>query len=260
MTGLSHLVTDLVDRLVFPLLGGDTPGRPPLPSWTVSPLQCPLFALFSGRGVLTARTAGAEQQDVEISESDGKQTTHIRIDYPGDALEVTHHVTVYDGASLFETWQTVRNVGAAPVDITRLDSLVVDLAPAEYEMLSFTSGWGAEFEGVRTPVRGDEDLRLETRRGRSSHDRHPWFALFRSDGAILSGSVAWSGNWVFRFEGRDDGVIRLSGGLNDWEFAHTLAPGAVIDSVPVVITLGSGGDLNTVSLQYARVGRRHWYP
>jgi len=252
-------VTDLVDRLVFPLLGDNIPGQPPLPSWTVSPLQDPLFAVFIGSGVLTARTAGAALQDVATSTSDGKQTTRIRIDYPGYALEVTHHVTVYDGASLFETWQTVRNVGAAPVDVTRLDSLVVDLGPADYEMLSFTSGWGAEFESVRTPVRSDEDVRLETRHGRSSHDRHPWFALFRPDGAILSGSVAWSGNWVFRFEGREDRVIRLSGGLNDWEFAHTLAPGGTIDSVPVAIAVASGGDLNTVSLQYAHVGRRHWY-
>ncbi|HSH77005.1 MAG TPA: alpha-galactosidase [Herpetosiphonaceae bacterium] len=253
-------MTDLVDRLVFPLLGGGTLNQPSLPAWAASSPQGPLFAVFSGSGVLTARTAGAVLQDVETSASDGKRTTHIRIDYAKDALEVTHHVTVYDGVSLFETWQTVRNTSAAPVEVIRLDSLVVDLAPAEYEMLSFTSGWGAEFESVRTPVRSDEVLRLETRRGRSSHDLHPWFALFRPDGSILSASIAWSGNWVFRFEGREDGVIRLSGGVNDWEFAHTLAPGAAIDSVPVVIALGSGGDLNTVSLQYARVGRRHWYP
>ncbi len=72
--------------------------------------------------------------------------------------------------------------------------------------------------------------------------------------------MAWSGNWVFRFEQRDDGGVRLSGGLHDWEWTHTLAPGATIRSVPVVVALGANGDLNTISTQYAQVGCQHWYP
>ncbi len=56
---------------------------------------------------------------------------------------------------------------------------------------------------------------------------HPWFALTHAGGSVLSGSVAWSGNWVFRFDPIEGGGFRLSGGLHDWEFAKDLARGGI---------------------------------
>lgn len=240
------------DRLRFPIARGDGT------SWLAAYLSSPLFAVFLGERVLAAHTPGVLVETIATDSTAGKQTTRVRYRFPGDGVEVVQHMTAYEGSALVETWQSVRNMSTAAIDITRLDSLALDLAPAEYELLSFTSDWGLEFESVRAPLEGD--VRLETRRGRSSRDHHPWFALFRGDGAILSGSVAWSGNWIFRFERQPDGMVRLSGGLNDWEFSHTLAPGASFDSAPVVVAPGTHGDLNSVSTQYARVGRAHWYP
>ncbi len=71
------------------------------------------------------------------------------------------------------------------------------------------------------------------------------------------GAAAWSGNWIFRFEPQDGGW-RISGGLSDWEFAKTLAPGESMETAHVM--LAQGADLNAVSQQFARAGRRYWYP
>jgi alpha-galactosidase len=225
-------------------------------SWLVAP--SPLFAIYLGDQAVTARTAGMELLGVEALAGDGRRTFHLRFADAGRGLDVVQHVATYPGTALFEVWQTVRNAGSAPLHVTRMDSLSLLLAPAAYELLAYTSDWGSEFESVRAPV---ADMpALETRRGRSSKGMHPWFALFRPDGGVLSASVAWSGNWIFRFEQGEDGALALSGGLNDWEFAHELAPGASIESPPVAVALGESGDLNSVSTQYARVGRRFWYP
>ncbi len=234
---------------------GDTLSIPGSQPWAASG---PEFAVYLGNQILNPHSPGVTVENVDTTTHNSAHTTHIRFAYLQHNVEIVQHVVVYPGTSLFETWHTVRNGSTTPIHLTRLDSLVLDLPPAAYDILSYTSNWGAEFESVRAPL-GEVPL-LETRRGRSSKDHHPWFAVFHPDGPILSASVAWSGNWVFRFEPNDDGGVRLSGGLHDWEWEHTLAPGATVDSVPVVVALGTNGDLNTVSTQYARVGRQHWYP
>jgi alpha-galactosidase len=174
-----------------------------------------------------------------------------------NGLRITHHTRAYEDTPLIETWQTVRNAGDAPINLTRIDSCTVQLAPAQHELLHFTSDWGAEFEPVRAPL--SQDTLLETQTGRSSKGMHPWCALFREDGAVLSASVAWSGNWRIRLAPSPHGIA-FSAGLSDWAFAKTLAPDETMDSPKLVMALGHSGDLNTVSRHFARIGRKHWYP
>jgi alpha-galactosidase len=201
-----------------------------------------------------------------------------------NGLTVTHHTRAYEDTPLIEMWQTVRNAGANLITITRVDSCALKLAPAQHDLLFFTSDWGAEFEPVRTAL--TQDMLLETKTGRSSKGMHPWCALFREDGAVLSAAIAWSGNWRFRLMPMQVGAkqrtashadigerpaalplqtdqsagIAFSAGLSDWEFAKALHAGDKMESPKVVIALGHAGDLNTTSKHFARVGRKHWYP
>ena len=182
----------------------------------------------------------------------------IHLLYEPDDIEIESHTIVYPDSTLVERWLTVRNSGPKAVCIQRLDSVSMEIPKDEYELMYYTSTWGAEFESVREPLQSEKVL--ETRSGRSSNEQHPWFALFRGNGEILSVSVMWSGNWIFRFEPGDQGGYRLSGGLHDWEFWKDLAPGESMDSPRVSVVLGKGDDLNTISTEYARIGRAYWYP
>lgn len=197
--------------------------------------------------------------NLSLREADDTQENGFRqqvLVFEGDGLEVTLTVRTYDGSTLLECWPTVRNVGAAPIAVARVDSLSLDLAPADLHLLAFTGNWGSEFEPVERPLTGETIL--ESRSGRSSKGNHPWFALFRPGGEALSGAVAWSGNWAMRFAPLPGGGFRLTGGLHDWAFAKTLAPGEALEAPPFVLAVGH--DLDDVAQQYARVGRRHWYP
>ncbi len=187
---------------------------------------------------------------------DGKRDLVVEV-RSANGLSVIHHTRAYEAAPLIELWQTVRNDAAQPITVTRIDSFALHLAPAQHDLLHFTSDWGAEFEPVRAAL--TQDVLLETRTGRSSKGMHPWCALFRADGAVLSASVAWSGNWRIRLAPSAQGIA-FSGGLSDWEFERTLGAGDAMESPPAVIALGHSGDLNTTSKHYARVGRKHWYP
>jgi alpha-galactosidase len=176
-------------------------------------------------------------------------------DVNGNAFVLEHHTRLYENTALVELWQVVHAVSDQPVTVTRLDSYVVDVPAKDYELLWFTSQWGQEFEPVLTTLNADSIL--ESRAGRSSNGTHPYFALFDGKDGVLAVSVAWSGNWICRFEKMAEG-IRLSGGIHDWEFSKALTRGETVESAHVMLALGH--NLNDVSQQFAKVGRQHWYP
>ncbi|MBK8019938.1 MAG: alpha-galactosidase [Chloroflexi bacterium] len=180
---------------------------------------------------------------------------HLIAQFDGDGFEVDHHLKVVHDTALIEMWQVIRCTGDRAIHVTRMDSFTLDIPASTYDLLYYTSDWGAEFEPVHTGLEGGKIL--ETRTGRSSKGQHPWFALTRNGSGVLSASAAWSGNWIFRFEPIDGGH-RLSGGLHDWEFSKDLPPQGEMESPVMVLVWGS--DLNRVAQQYAQVGRRYWYP
>ena len=228
-------------------------------SWIDPTSLSPLFGVAYDDSWLDGASAGLTVRQVETDTlADGTRQATVHLSYEPDAIEIDLHLMAYADAALVEQWIVVRNAGSTRRRIERLDSMALDVPADEYELMSYSSGWGLEFEEVRAPLSGE--MVLETRKGRSSNDCHPWFALFRGDGKVLSASVMWSGNWVFRFTPRDDGGYRVSGGLHDWEFWKDLAPGEAIESAHVALVLGARADLNDVSADYASVGRRHWYP
>lgn len=237
--------------------------------WTTSSYESPAFAVEVAGKRISGRSADLDVVTIEhVDHHDGRfeEVAHCRYAAAGataDAspveLDIDWHVRHWPGEPVLEAWVAVRNTGVQPVDVQRLDSIAIGLDSGSCELLSFTGSWGLEFEPVREPLRGRRVL--STQRGRSSHGEQPWFALVRADGAVLCGAVAWSGNWVFRFEPDQSGDRHLlSGGLHDNGFTKVLRPGEAIEAPSVVLALGSGGDLDTASIPLARVGRQFWAP
>ncbi len=215
-----------------------------------------LFTVASGVQVFDAHSASGKVRHapVEHSLGDVRQAV-IAMTCTGSDLEVDLHFLVYVGSALLEQWVVVRNAGAQPITIDRLDSFALHVPHGDYELLSFSSGWGSEFEGRRRKL--DGAVLLQTHSGRSSNEMHPFFMLSRGD-EMLSVSLAWSGNWAMRLQPDETGYA-LSGGLNDWEFGCELAPGGEIEA-PHAIVVIARGDLNAIAQQYHRIGRQHWYP
>src|SRR5215212_10503250 len=220
-------------------------GLPGRAAWSDPSSHDPVFAVHADGQVVDGTAADLTVERIETTElEDGSRQTTILLRHEPSRLEIAYQVIAYAGTALSERWLTVRNAGASPVRVDRLDSIALDIPADSYELISFTSAWGLEFEEVREPLEGE--IVLETRKGRSSHDRHPWFALVRADGDALSASAMWSGNWVFRFEPRAGGGYRISGGLHDWEFAKTLQPGESVEAAHIAIVLGSDASLNDI--------------
>jgi alpha-galactosidase len=181
---------------------------------------------------------------------------HLILSFQGGDFIIDQNVKVYPDSTVVECWPVIHNHRQTPVKVQRIDSFVLSIPAVDAELLSFTGDWGSEFEPQQRRLSGE--VTLESRSGRSSKGNHPWFSLTRSSGSVLSVAVAWSGNWVLRFEPLAEGGHRLSGGLHDWQFSKILQPDETMEGVPVVFVLGK--NMDEVSQQYARVGRNHWYP
>lgn len=213
---------------------------------------CPLFQAWIGGQPYDA--TNLKLAEVTLQSTGGAQRLTATLE--GGGFRVEYHLNLYEDTALIEFWQVLRNEGEADLAVTRFDSFAIPLRPGQDELLYYTGDWGSEFEPVQAKL--TQAVRLESRSGRSSKGQHPWFALFRSGQGVLSGAVAWSGNWVMRLEPAADGSLHLSGGLSDWEFSKALHPGQTMESPHGVLALGR--DLNDISQQYAAVGRKHWYP
>jgi alpha-galactosidase len=269
------------------------------PGWSVENAG-PVFTVVVDGVTITGTSPGLRVEGVtSVRRDDGvvDETTRCRYEehaadagdgeYAGDvgaaadglAVGIDWHVRRYPDLPLVETWVSVTNRGRRAVTVERLDSVGLTIPAGRYELLSYTSAWGREFDGDREPLTAGRSI--GTLAGRSSHGMHPWLGLVRDDGAVLCGAVAWSGNWVVRFEeapetakpsateetsegwkpneGHNEGYI-VTGGLHDQGFAKRLRPGETVDAPPVVLALGSDGDLDTTSIALARAARAYWAP
>jgi alpha-galactosidase len=188
----------------------------------------------------------------------GQTQTQLTFAYAPLHLTIDFFVMTYSGATLCESWIVVKNYGTAPQTITRLDSLVLHIPSASYDMLHYTGGWGSEFEPVRGRINGD--VRLETRAGRSSQGMHPWCTLWRDGRSAMSVSVAWSGNWAIRLAEQADGGFELSAGLNEWAYFSVLDTNQSVTAPKVAWVLNDNPSLNDLAQQYATIGRKYWYP
>ncbi len=152
-----------------------------------------------------------------------------------DEVDVTLHYTVYPDYGIISRSATVRNSTAAPFTLDSAQSATWYLPPGDGYQLTYLSGrWAAETQINREPIH-EGDKVLESRKGHTSHNFNPWFAIDHGDAAEESGSVwfgalAWSGNWRITVEQTPYRQVRVTGGFNTFDFQYPLNPGESLDT------------------------------
>jgi alpha-galactosidase len=264
-----HVTLDGAPGSALAIGGLGLPGADPMVSGG------PAFGLMTGTGWLDGSGVTVDRLDVRaadnvttadnITAADSGATDHsgvaehvVRTTSAAHDLRVDWHVATYPGTPVVEVWPVVRNQGTRPVAIERLDSFAVDLPPGPYDVLSFSAaGSCAEFAPAQHRL--DGPYRLESLSGRSSHGDHPWFVLRTLDGRHVLVGVAWSGNWVVRFDPLEAGGHRISGGLHDQGFRKRLCPAEQLVGPRIVLAFGRE-EVSETAAALCEVGRRHWYP
>ncbi len=174
-----------------------------------------------------------------------------------DTLEARNIVLTHPGLNIIEKWVEVGNISDRSVEITRIDSINGIIPDKKYTLKYFTSVWGKEFEPCDIRLEGTKIL--EVTAGRSSNGMHPWFSLRGEEGDILSCAVAWSGNWIIRFEPVTGGKYQITGGLSNWKFFKTLKPGESMEGIHMVYVYLPHGDISDTAVEFGRWGRKYCY-
>lgn len=100
----------------------------------------------------------------------------------------------------------------------------------DYRLRYLTGRWAAEWNVQQQPVRPGKTV-LESRRGTTGAQNNPWFAIDRAGesdpehGDVWFGALGWSGSWQLTVEQDQLQQVRVTGGMNAFDFGYLLKSG-----------------------------------
>ncbi len=156
----------------------------------------------------------------------------------------------------------VLNRGSSPLTVRRALSCSVDFSAAHIER-QFLHLFGAhvrEREICETPLRPGIQS-IESRRGSSSHQHNPFFALIEPGtdedrGTVYAFNLVYSGNFLGLAECDADYGCRAQLGINPFDFSWKLESGSEFQT-PEAVLLFSAEGLGGMSRAYHRLYRRN---
>ena len=96
------------------------------------------------------------------------------------------------------------NIGKTPYNLDRCMAGTVLIAGGAETITSYRGKWGQEFQEIHEPA-GDALWLLESRKGRTSHDRYPAIMVKDFAGGHHTVHLGWSGNHCITVDRLDDG-------------------------------------------------------
>jgi alpha-galactosidase len=135
-------------------------------------------------------------------------------------------------------WSRIENAGKETFQIEQAASATMNLPRGEGYALSWLTGqWAAEWQLHTEPIEAGIRV-LESRRGSTSHQSNPWFAIGRTSetteqaGPVWFGELGWSGSWKISVEDTAMHQVRVTAGYNPYDFQYTVKPGASLETPP----------------------------
>ena len=154
---------------------------------------------------------------------------------------VTLHYSMDQESGILARSASIENREKQPVMIEQAAFAQWTLPPARYSMSYLTGRWAGEWTLNQELIQGGERV-IESRRGSTSHQANPWFAISRESGRdtataadeehgeVWFGALAWSGSWRITVEHTQIDAVRVTGGFNPFDFGYKLKPGEHLET------------------------------
>lgn len=137
----------------------------------------------------------------------------------------------------------VENRTQKPVVIEQMAAAAMTLPRGNNYTVSYLTGrWAGELILHQEPLSTVPKV-LESRRGSTSHQVNPWFAITRPEspgappvppeeehGDVWFGALGWSGSWRITVEKTQAYQPRITGGFNPFDFGYRLMPSETLTS------------------------------
>lgn len=175
-----------------------------------------------------------------LDERDGLPVLELEFYDERAGLRLTHALQIVAELDLVAWTVQLVNEGEQPLTLERVLSGSLPLPRDHYDCWTLNGRWGGEFQ-LERHVLGQGALVIGSRRGISSAEAHPWFAVgprgeaSEHTGRVWFGSLAWSGNWTAVFEVERGETLAVAAGLQPFDFAWQLEPGGRFDTPTLLL-------------------------
>ena len=154
----------------------------------------------------------------------------------------------------------VKNVGNETIRLCRCSSLCLDFVRSDLDMITFNGAHAKERSPARTHMAPGVHS-VGSVRGTSSHQHNPFVLLCDHDagedhGLCYGAMLLYSGNFQAAAEVDQFENTRLVMGINPYQFAWTLEPGAVFDAPEAAMVCSPRG-FGQMSRQFHRSIRQN---
>jgi alpha-galactosidase len=216
-----------VSSYYFPFEHPDGPGlRFEYPAWGSLYYREPCLKATFADGVRDTRLVYHEHR---IEEGEVPKLVIILRDshYP---LRVELYYRLFEEQNLVERYAVVTNGGETPITLEEVLSAVWHVPRGyDYRLTHLAGQFAGETQVYREGISPGKKV-LESRRGITSHQANPFFALDRGNatedaGEVWFGALGWSGNWKITADHDAHGYLQVSGGINDFDFSWRLEGG-----------------------------------
>ena len=175
-------------------------------------------------------------------------------------LKVALLYTAFEKADIITRSVRIVNAGKESLYLTRVLSACLDMDDKEFEVLSLHGSWARERQIQRIPVSYGR-YSVESLRGESSHQEHPFMALLsrgtdQDHGEVYAMHFVYSGNFKALVEKDQFDQIRMVMGIHPEDFKWKLEPGCEFQA-PEVVLVYSGEGLGKMTRIFHDFYRKH---
>lgn len=214
---------------------------------TITDFRYESHHIFAGKPKLDGLPATYTESD---DEAESLQIT-LKDAVSGTTVELLY--TVYHDRSAVVRSANVINSSSKTLRVLRALSANVDFRDDDYDVLLLSGAHVRERHIERGPLRSGIQS-VESRRGASSHQQHPFIALLRKEatehhGDVYGFSFVYSGNFLALTEVDQSHMARVQMGINPFDFNWKLEQGESFQCPEVVMVYAHDG-LNGMSNTY----------
>ncbi len=160
-------------------------------------------------------------------------------------LQVELLYTIYAKRRVITRSARYINRGKEPFYLKRALSMSIDFKESDFDGIHLPGSWGRERMIERSSLSQGLQV-VESRRGASSHQHNPFFALADKDatedyGRVFGFSLVYSGNFAACTEVDQYSNTRFTMGINPLDFSWRLSPGETFQTPEVVMVYSPEG-------------------
>lgn len=175
-------------------------------------------------------------------------------------LEAVLMYTVFEDVDVITRSVKVVNASEKTLFLTRVMSACLDMDNRDFEAVTLHGSWARERHIQTVPV-SHAKLSVESVRGESSHQDHPFMALKTKGadddrGEVYAMNFVYSGNFKAMVQNDQFDQLRMIMGIHPEDFSWKLNPGEAFQAPEVVMVYSAGG-LGTMTRTFHDFYRNH---